>query len=229
MKSGLFVLKCSAAALIGFAPALYTAPAAAADGYVTQRYGDAPVRTRYGECVHDRGWQEGMRFADCEPAPVVPVAAPAPQVEPAAEAPAPAPAPEPIVQNVPFRLATDTFFDFDKATLHPEGQAALDDVASRLAGSDYDSITIVGHADRIGTPQYNLGLSERRANAMRDYLVAKGIDAQKISASGVGSSEPTAQCPQLRGTRLVACLQPDRYAEVTVAGTAVQVSSAPAN
>ncbi|TMH30094.1 MAG: OmpA family protein [Betaproteobacteria bacterium] len=127
------------------------------------------------------------------------------------------------------RQPTDTFFNFDKAMLHPEGQAAFDDVSSRLAGSDYDSITIVGHADRIGTPQYNLGLSERRANAMRDYLVAKGIDAQKISASGVGSSEPTAQCPQLRGTRLVACLQPDRYAEVTVAGTAVQVSSAPAN
>jgi outer membrane protein OmpA-like peptidoglycan-associated protein len=231
MKSRSF-LQLSAAALVSLVPALHMSPAAAVEGYVTQGGNNAePVRSHYGECVHDREWRSGMRFADCEPAPAVPVAAPAPQpaAEPVAEAPAPAPAPQPIPQNVPFRLAADAFFDFDKSTLKPEALVALDDLAQRLAVTNYDTITVVGHADRIGTPKYNQTLSERRAGAIRDYLVADGIDAGKLLASGVGASEPTAQCGHLRGARLVACLQPDRYAEMTVSGTVVQVSTAPAN
>jgi len=225
MKSRSF-LNLGAAALVA---AFYVSPAAAVDGYVTQRDNNQqPVRTRYGECVHDGQWQSGMHYADCEPAAAVPVAAPAPAPKPEPVVEAPAPAPQPIPQNVPFRLATETFFDFDKAVLTPEGQAVLDDVAKRLGVSQYDSLSIVGHTDRIGTPQYNQKLSERRANAMRDYLVAKGVAPEKISTSGLGEANPTAQCTNLRGARLIACLQPDRFAEMTVAGT-VQVSVAPSN
>jgi OmpA-OmpF porin, OOP family len=221
MKSRSFILS---AALIGLAPLAYMTPAAAVEGYVTSGMDpDQPVRTRYGECVHDYGYRPGMRFADCEPAPVVPVAAPAPEVKQPVVA---APAPAPVVLNVPFRLSTDAFFDFDKATLKPEGQAALDDVAKHLAGTTYDAITIVGHTDRIGTVAYNQKLSERRADAMAQYLIGKGVPADKISASGLGEKNPTAHCSGLRGARLIACLQPDRYAEVTVAGTATQVSAA---
>ena len=222
MKSRLFILS---AALIGLAPLTYMSPASAVEGYVTSGQDpDQPVRTRYGDCVHDYGYRPGMRFADCEPAPA-PVAAPAPSVkEPVVEAPAPVPAPIPV--NVPFRLSTDAFFDFDKATLNPKGQAALDEVASQLAGTTYDTITIVGHTDRIGTVAYNQKLSERRADAMAQYLMGKGLPADKISASGLGEKNPTAQCSGLRGARLIACLQPDRYAEVTVSGTATQVSAA---
>jgi len=221
MKSRLFVLKCSAAAMVALT---YMTPAGAVEGYVTSGQDpEQPVRTRYGECVHDYGYQPGMRFADCEPAPVVPVATP--EVEqPVVEAPAPAPAP--VVLNVPFRLSTDAFFDFDKATLKPEGQAALDEVAAQLAGTTYDTITIAGHTDRIGTVAYNQKLSERRADAMAQYLIGKGVPADKISASGLGEKNPTAQCTSLRGARLIACLQPDRYAEVNVSGTATQVSAA---
>ena len=133
---------------------------------------------------------QGFRFADCEPAPVV--EAPAPKV---VEAPAPVveapPAPAPVPQNVPFRVSMDAFFDFDKATLRPEGKAALDELAHRLAVTQYDTLTIVGHADRIGPAAYNQKLSERRASAIRDYLVAQGIEAEKIAASGIGESEPT--------------------------------------
>ena len=124
-----------------------------------------------------------------------------------------------------FQVATETFFAFDKATLTAEGRAALDDVAARLAVSQYDVISIVGHADRIGPAKYNQKLSERRANAMRDYLVEKGVPADKVAASGLGQKDPVAKCPGLRGARLVECLQPDRYAEFTVSGTA-QVSAA---
>jgi len=217
-------LSLTATALVA---ALHVSSASAVDGYVTAGQDpEVPVRSRYGECVHDYGWQPGMRFADCEPAPVVPVAAPAPKPEPVVEAPAPAP--QPIPQNVPFRLATETFFDFDKSVLTPEGEAALDDVANRLAVSQYNTIAIVGHTDRIGTLQYNQKLSERRANAMRDYLVGKGVAAEKISASGLGETNPTAQCKNLRGARLISCLQPDRFAELTVSGS-VQVSAAAGN
>ena len=224
MKSRLSVLRSSAAALLAFAPLVYITPAAAVEGYVTSGQDpDQPVRTRYGECVHDYGYQPGMRFADCEPAPA-PVAAPAPVVEKPAVVAAPAPAP--VLLNVPFRLSSDTFFDFDKARLTPEGQAALDEVASQLAGTQYDTITIVGHTDRIGTVAYNQKLSERRADAMAQYLIGKGVPAEKISASGLGEKNPTAQCSGVRGAKLIACLQPDRFAEVTVSGTATQVSAA---
>jgi OOP family OmpA-OmpF porin len=168
-----------------------------------------------------------MHYADCDPVPAV-ASTPAP-TETVVEAPAPAPGPAPIAHNVPFRVSTDAFFEFDKATLRPLGREALDELATRLASSTYDAIGIVGHADRIGAAKYNQRLSERRAAAMRDYLVAKGVDEQKISASGVGSNAPATTCPHLRGARLIACLQPDRFAEVTVAGTETHASAAAGN
>src|SRR4029077_1096206 len=147
-----------------------------------------PVRAA-ASCVHTSSWQEGFRFADCEPAPVV--EAPAPKLveapAPVIEAPAPvveAP-PAPVPQNVPFRISMDALFDFDKSTLRPEGKAALNELAQRVAVTQYDTLTIVGHADRIGPAAYNEKLSKRRASAIRDYLIAQGFDAQKIAASGV--------------------------------------------
>src|SRR5258708_856223 len=208
---------------IALAPAL---PAAAVEGYVTDRFNGEPVRSRYGDCVHDYGWRPGMRFADCEPAPAEPVAAPAPQAAPVEEPPVAA-APQPIPQAVPFRLSLDALFDFDSAKLKPEGRAALDELAGRLAVSNYETLAIVGHADRIGAARYNRALSERRAGAVRDYLVAQGIDARKISPSGVGESQATAQCKHIRGARLIACLQPDRYAHLTVSGPRAPPSAGP--
>ena len=221
-------LKLAVASLSLAAPLVLAAPAQAAgsEGYLTDGAG-RPVRSYSGECVHTYAWREGFRYADCEPKPVV--AAPAPQV---AEAPAPvvepapAPAPAPVPQNVPFRLSMDTLFDFDKATLRAEGRSELDQLAQRLAATQYDTLTIVGHADRIGPAAYNQKLSERRAAAIRDYLVEQGIDAQKIAASGVGESHPTASCAGVHGKRLIACLQPDRNAQLTATGNELRVSEA---
>ena len=223
-----FALKWSAAALIAIAPAIHMAPASAVEGYVTSRYDHQPVRDRYGDCVHDYGWQPGMRFADCEPALAAPVAAPAPQPAPEQELPlaeAP-PAPQAAAVPVPYLLSVDEFFDFDSASLKPEGRPVLDALAAKIASSSYDSVEIVGHADRIGAARYNQQLSERRAKALRDYLVGQGIDAQRIFATGVGSSEPVttkADCAGARGARLIQCLQPDRYADVTVGGAVLEL------
>jgi len=220
-------LKFAVASLFCVAPLLLSAPvhAEGSDGYLTDSAGK-PVRSYSGDCVRTYSWREGFRFADCEPAPVVET--PAPRIEaPAAVAETPpAPAPAPVPQDIPFRVSMDAFFDFDQATLRPEGKAALDELARRLAVTQYDKLTIVGHADRIGPAAYNQKLSERRANAMRDYLVAQGIEAEKISASGIGESEPVASCSGVHGKRLIACLQPDRSAQLTAVGNELRVSDA---
>jgi OOP family OmpA-OmpF porin len=224
-------LKLAVASLFCVAPLLLSAPvhAEGSDGYLTTSAGN-PVRSSSGECVHTSSWQEGFRFADCQPAPVV--EAPAPKVTeapaPLVEAPAPvveAP-PAPVPQNVPFRVSMDALFDFDKSALRPEGKAALDELAQRLAVTQYDKLTIVGHADRIGPAAYNEKLSKRRASAIRDYLIAQGIDAQRMTASGVGESQPITSCHGLHGKRLIACLQPDRHAELTAVGNELRVSDA---
>ena len=215
-------LKFAVASLFCAAPLLFSAPVQAEGsvGYLTDSAGRS-VRSYSGECVHTYSWREGFRFADCEPAPVV--EAPAPKI---VEAPAPVAEtpPAPVPQNIPFRVSMDAFFDFDQAALRPEGKAALEELAGRLAVTQYDKLTIVGHADRIGPAAYNQKLSEHRANAMRDYLVAQGIEAEKISASGVGESESIASCSGVRGKRLIACLQPDRSAQLTAVGNEIRMS-----
>ena len=194
-----------------------TAARAADDaaGYLTtpQR---APVTASAGECVHTGEWTQGMRFANCEPQPVKAEVAPAPAPEVVEEVV--------VVREViamPFTLSLDTLFDFDSAILKADADTALDALAQQIGQANYQTVDIVGHADRIGAPLYNQRLSERRAQAVRAYLATHGVDESKISFSGVGSSDPATgtQCKGLRGARLIACLQPDRYAEVTVVGT----------
>src|SRR5260221_8455577 len=102
MKSRSLVFNLSAAALVGIAPALYPRPAAAADGYVTEGYGQAPLRTRYCESVHDGQWQPGTYYADCDAVPAE-ATTPAAPTDPAVKPPPPAPAPAPIAPNLPFR------------------------------------------------------------------------------------------------------------------------------
>jgi OOP family OmpA-OmpF porin len=122
---------------------------------------------------------------------------------------------------VPFRLSLDALFDFDSATLKADADAGLDALAQQLAQAQYQGVGIVGHADRIGSAHYNQRLSELRAQAVGAYLAEHGVDGAKISFSGVGSGDPVtgSQCKGLRGARLIACLQPDRFAEVSVTGS----------
>jgi OOP family OmpA-OmpF porin len=199
-----------------------TAARAAGDapGYVTSE--GAPV-TAAGQCVHTADWAPRMRFADCEPQPAGAEAAPAPE-QAARVVEEVVVLQETVVAApiaVPFRLSLDALFDFDSAALKAGADAALDTLAQQIAGAEYGTVDIVGHADRIGPAAYNLHLSERRARAVSEYLAAHGIDSSKISFAGVGSSDPVTgtECKSMRGARLVACLQPDRFAEVTVVGT----------
>ena len=199
-------------------------------GYLTSA-GDQAVTDSFGECWHTGEWKPGMHFGRCEPQPVKAAAA-APQaakaVPSAPEKPRIAAVTKSAPKPVPFRISTGALFDFDSATLKPAGRAVLDKLEDQLAHAAYRSVDITGHTDRIGAPGYNRHLSERRAQAVRDYLAAQGLDSTKITTRGVGSTEPntaTDQCHGLHGARFIQCLQPDRYAEVEVLGSAPQTSA----
>ena len=123
-------------------------------------------------CWRDSSWTPGTAYPGCDgaakpppPPPPAPAAAPA-APPPPAPAPAPAPAPRPAAQKVTY--AADTFFDFDKYDIKPEGKAKLDDLVSKTKGINLEVIIAVGHTDNIGTFEYNQKLSERRANAVKD-------------------------------------------------------------
>ena len=162
---------------------------------------------------------------DSPPLPIAPLVvaqapAPAPVAAPAPPPPAPAPAPAPQVQKI--TLDSKVLFDFDKAVLKPEGKAAIDaQVVGKLAQvTKLDVVLVTGHTDRIGTDEYNQKLSERRADAVRDYLVSKGVDKAKIETIGLGEKQPVVQCDQKNRKDLIACLQPNRRVEVEVKGEA---------
>lgn len=150
----------------------------------------------------------------CEPAAAAPMAAPA------AAAPAPAAAPKPMGAKV--TLAADALFDFNKATLRPEGRAKLDDVAAKSNSLVLEVVIAVGHADRIGGAAYNQKLSEKRAAAVKDYLVSKGIPANRIYTEGKGEKQPVTKpgdCKGPKSPKVIACLQPDRRVDIEIIGT----------
>ena len=107
---------------------------------------------------------------------------PAPVVRPAPVPPVPA----------KVNLAADALFDFDRFELKPQGRQALDDLYERIRSVDIDLVLVVGHTDSIGSDAYNERLSLRRANAVRNHLVGKGLDAQRIRTEGRGETQPIA-------------------------------------
>lgn len=149
----------------------------------------------------------------CEPMAAAPMAAPA-------AAAAPAATPKPMGAKV--TLAADALFDFNKATLRPEGRAKLDDVAAKSNSLVLEVVIAVGHADRIGGAAYNQKLSEKRAGAVKDYLVGKGIPANRIYTEGKGEKQPVTkpgQCKGPKSAKVIACLQPDRRVDIEIIGT----------
>ena len=155
-----------------------------------------------------------------------PKPAPTPQ---AAPAPAPAPTPAPVAQPKPepkkpaiVNLSTTELFEFNKATLTDKAKATLDsEVVSKLKTvGDVRYINVNGHADRLGTAQYNQRLSEKRAEAVRAYLVSKGVAADKVETFGYGKTTPVKSCPDQKDRRsLIECLAPNRRVVVEIQGT----------
>ncbi len=122
---------------------------------------------------------------------------------------------------VSVNFEAEPLFSFDKAVIRKDQRKSLDEFVAGLKGVDYDEITAVGHADKLGSDAYNQKLSERRANAVKAYLVSRGVPASKIRADGRGESEPVTgdDCKGTRGKALISCLQPDRRVDVSANGS----------
>lgn len=152
------------------------------------------VRDGSGHCVVT----SGLVLPECAGTPAPKPAAPAAPSEPATpaapEAPAPAepakPAPSSVRQSVV--IQADALFDFDKSVVRPDGKRAIDEALAKLNGVDLEMVIATGHTDSIGTERYNQKLSERRAAAVKAYLVSKGIAASKITTIGKGETQPVA-------------------------------------
>lgn len=177
--------------------------AAEATGYVGNQT-DNMTRTGSGTCLHTGRWSEENAIAECDP-----------EIVAARDAVAVA-AVEVVIRRNPVRLEADTLFGFDDAMLTSDGKAILDDLAGTLnSGSMQDQrLTVTGYTDRIGPESYNIGLSERRAQAVRDYLVSRGIAADLIQTAGMGAANPVVDCAGQRGPAAVECLAPNRRTEI---------------
>ncbi len=225
------------AVLTGFAAALaLSATPAMAQTQRPQVYGSDSagqvVKNSTGLCWRTGYWTPAGAAADkewgcqcdkdliakeiCEPPPPPPPPAPPPPVEPAP------------VKLLPKKIdfSADALFDFDKYALKPKGTEMLDELASVLSGATYDTILAIGYTDPIGSEKYNLKLSERRAAAVKTYLVSKGIQAERITTEGRGKTNlkvTMADCKGSKGRKaLIECLQPNRRVEVSVSGTKPQ-------
>ena len=176
-------------------------------------------------CWRDNFWTPATAAVGCDgaivaPAPVAAAPAPAPAPEPAppvaaptpAPAPAPAPAPQPPVASK-VTYAADAFFDFDKSVLKPEGKAKLDDLVSKVKDINLEVVIAVGHTDSVGSDAYNQKLSVRRSEAVKAYLVSKGIEKNRVYTEGKGEKQPVADNKTSEGRAK------NRRVEIEVVGT----------
>src|SRR5205823_3010389 len=186
-------------------------------------------------CWRTGYWTPAMAIRECEPDLFPAVAAPVPPppaapTPPPPAAPTPPPPPPPAAPGVQkITLASKALFDFDKAVLKPEGKEAIDrEIIAKLPDvSKLELVLVTGHTDRIGSQAYNQKLSERRANAVRDYLVSKGVARDKIETLGMGKTQPVpgVVCNQAypkERKALIDCLAPNRRVEIEVKGEATR-------
>ena len=129
-------------------------------------------------------------------APAEPVAAPMPAATPVPPAP-PAATPVPVSEKVSF--AAEALFDFDKAVVKPEGKAALEELLNKLQGMNTEVMVTVGHTDSVGSDAYNQKLSLRRAEAVKAFIVSKGVDATRVYTEGKGESQSMADNSSAEG------------------------------
>lgn len=155
-------------------------------GYLSDTRGHV-VTDNYGNCVRTSSWTPELAIPFCEPG----MMKKAPEPKPVVMAPIPEPMPEPVYQEI--SMSAGALFDTNKADLKPEGRMQLDELVDKLKSvSRIGQIEVIGHTDSRGTEKYNQALSERRADAVRTYLVDQGVPADAITSSGRGETDPVA-------------------------------------
>ncbi|MFL6660504.1 MAG: OmpA family protein [Massilia sp.] len=161
----------------------------------------------------------GLNYAfSAPPAPPAPPPEPPPppvaQVTPPPPAPPAPPPPPPPPRFEKVTLSATELFAFNSATLRLP-QPRLDSIAEAMAADpSITDVDINGYADRLGSSKYNLKLSQRRADAVRTYLVNRGVAPERLKAHGLGEANPVVFCTNKRRADLIQCLEPNRRVEV---------------
>ncbi|NMM13217.1 MAG: OmpA family protein [Rhodoferax sp.] len=162
-------------------------------------------------CWRDSNWTPATAAVGCDGAIVAPVAV-APVAQESAPAAAPVVAPVPVAATK-VTYAADAFFDFDKSVLKPAGKAKLDDLIGKVKGINLEVIIAVGHTDSVGSDAYNQKLSIKRSEAVKAYLVSKGIEKNRVYTEGKGEKQPVADNKTKDGR------SKNRRVEIEVVGT----------
>ena len=178
--------------------------------------GGTPWKNASGQCWRNSAWTPATAHAECDgalkaQAPVAVVEQPrvsATFVPPVAKEPEPA---KPMVKKITY--SADAFFDFDKSVLKPEGKAKLDKLVYDLKSVNLEIIVAVGHTDSIGSDAYNIKLGDRRAGAVKAYLVSKGIEPMRAYTDSKGERQPVADNRTAAGRAM------NRRVEIEVVGT----------
>ena len=190
--------------IITFISSLVYAGSKAPNGYVADSNGNI-VRSNFGECWHTGTWTKADAVVPgCDGVPATSgtdknsandnksAAAPAVTDNAAKASPAPASASAPVAASEKVTFETDTLFGFDKSDLQPEGLSKLEDLVSKLQGTDVEMIIVTGHTDSVGSAIYNEKLSKRRALSAKKFLVSKGLPSDRIVTNGKGEQQPIA-------------------------------------
>ena len=172
-------------------------------------------------CWRDAFWTPATAAPGCDGAIVPPAPVVAPPVAVAPPPPPPAPVVAPVAPPAPpappaatkVTYAADAFFDFNKSVIKPEGKAKLDDLVGKIKDINLEVIIAVGHTDAVGGDAYNQKLSIRRSEAVKAYLVSKGIEKNRVYTEGKGEKQPVADNKTAEGRAK------NRRVEIEVVGT----------
>lgn len=179
--------------------------------------GGTPWKNASGQCWRNTAWTPATAHADCDGAVKAPAAAAVveqPRVSATFAAPVtkvPEPA-KPVATKITY--SADAFFDFDRSVLKPEGKAKLDKLVYDLKSVNLEIIVAVGHTDSIGSDAYNIKLGNRRAGAVKAYLVSKGIEPMRVYTDSKGERQPIADNKTAQGRAM------NRRVEIEVVGAA---------
>jgi OOP family OmpA-OmpF porin len=187
------------------------------EGHWTQGVGGPVWKNASGQCWKQTSWTPSMAIEECDPDLMVRPVTP-PPVKPSPAKPKPKPKP---MAAKPVVLRSTVNFASGKSTLDNMARFRLDtDIIAKLGTVGAISyVNVNGHTDRLGSAQFNQKLSERRAAAVKSYLVSKGMNAQQIEVYGYGKTTPKKSCPDQKDRKaLNACLAENRRVEVELQG-----------